>query len=80
MARLIVTCTICQQEEMREIRSVPGSLTETLNALEDDHAFLLEDGVFTTDVLKHYVDLKRSQEDEMRKRPAPIEFAMYYDA
>ena len=68
------------KEEMREIRSVPGSLTEALNALEDDHAFLLEDGVFTTDVLKHYVDLKRSQEDEVRKRPAPIEFAMYYDA
>ncbi len=68
------------KEEMREIRSVPGSLTEALNALEDDHAFLLENGVFTTDVLKHYVDLKRSQEDEVRKRPAPIEFAMYYDA
>ena len=68
------------KEEMREIRSVPGSLTEALNALEDDHAFLLEDGVFTTDVLKQYVDLKRSQEDEVRKRPAPIEFAMYYDA
>jgi glutamine synthetase len=68
------------KEEMREIRSVPGSLTEALNALEDDHAFLLEDGVFTTDVLKQYVDLKRSQEDEVRKRPAPIEFALYYDA
>jgi glutamine synthetase len=67
------------KEELREIRSVPGSLHEALNALEDDHAFLLEGGVFTTDVLEHYVELKRAQADEVRLRPVPIEFAMYYD-
>jgi len=67
------------QEEMREIRSVPGSLDEVLNALEDDHSFLLEGGVFTTDVLEHYVDFKRSQADEVRLRPTPIEFELYYD-
>jgi glutamine synthetase len=66
--------------EMREIRSVPGSLDETLNALEDDHAFLLEGGVFTTDILEKYVELKRAQADEVRLRPVPIEFALYYDA
>ncbi len=67
------------QEELHEIRSVPGSLDDALDALEDDHSFLLEGGVFTTDVLEHYVDLKRSQADEVRLRPSPIEFAMYYD-
>src|SRR6266852_7699420 len=66
--------------EMREIRSVPGSLDETLNALEDDHAFLLEGGVFTTDLLEKYVEFKRAQADEMRLRPVPIEFVLYYDA
>jgi len=66
--------------EMREIRSVPGSLYESLNALEDDHAFLLEDDVFTTDVLEHYVEFKRAQADEVGLRPVPIEFAFYYDA
>jgi glutamine synthetase len=66
-------------EELREIRSVPGSLEESLQALENDHAFLLEGGVFTTDVLESYVNLKRSQSDEVRLRPAPIEFAFYYD-
>jgi len=65
--------------EMREIRSVPGSLDEVLNALEDDHAFLLEGDVFTTDVLEHYIEFKRAQADEMRLRPVPIEFSLYYD-
>ena len=67
------------KEELREIRSVPGSLHEALTALEDDHAFLLEGDVFTLDLLEHYVDLKRAQADEVRLRPSPIEFALYYD-
>ena len=67
-------------EELREIRSVPGSLYESLEALEADHAFLLEGGVFTEDVLEKYIDFKREQADEVRLRPVPIEFAMYYDA
>jgi glutamine synthetase len=66
--------------ELREIRSVPGSLDAALDALEDDHAFLLEGGVFTTDVLEHFVELKRAQSDEVRMRPTPLEFALYYDA
>jgi glutamine synthetase len=65
--------------EIREIRSVPASLDEALEALEDDHAFLLEGEVFTTDVLEHFVELKRAQADEVRLRPVPIEFELYYD-
>src|SRR6266851_4663147 len=68
------------KEEQHEIRSVPGSLDEVLDVLEDDHSFLLEGGVFTTDLLEHYVELKRAQIDEVRLRPVPIEFALYYDA
>jgi len=67
------------KEELSEIQSVPGTLHEALDALEDDHAFLLEGDVFTTDVLEHYVDLKRAQSDEVRLRPTPIEFPLYYD-
>jgi glutamine synthetase len=67
------------EEESREIRSVPGSLPDALDALEADHSFLLEGDVFTTDLLEHYVELKRAQSDEVRLRPTPIEFALYYD-
>src|SRR5205085_544464 len=61
-------------------RLVPGSLDAALDALEDDHSLLLEGGVFTTDVLEHFVELKRAQSDEVRLRPTPLEFALYYDA
>ncbi|HTI15588.1 MAG TPA: type I glutamate--ammonia ligase [Dictyobacter sp.] len=67
-------------EELREISSVPGSLDEALNALENDHDFLLEGDVFTPDVLEKYIELKREQAAAVRLRPAPIEFSMYYDA
>ena len=67
------------KEELREIRSVPGSLHEALDELEDDHEFLLEGGVFTTDVLEHYVELKREQANQVSLRPTPIEFSLYYD-
>jgi glutamine synthetase len=65
--------------ELSEIRSVPSTLDAALDALEDDHTFLLEGGVFTTDLLEHYVEFKRSQSDEVRLRPVPIEFELYYD-
>ena len=68
------------KEELREIRSVPGSLGESLDALESDYSFLLEGNVFTTDMLEQYVELKRAQSDEVRLHPTPIEFALYYDA
>ena len=66
--------------EKQEIKAVPGSLEEALSALERDHAFLLEGGAFTTDLLEHYVELKREQAAEVRLRPSPLEFALYYDA
>ena len=67
-------------EELREIKSVPGSLDEALDALENDHTFLLEGGVFTSDLLEKYIEFRREQADQVRLRPVPIEFALYYDA
>jgi glutamine synthetase len=66
--------------ELREISSVPGSLDESLRALENDHAFLLEGNVFTADLLERYLAFKREQVDKVRLRPVPIEFSLYYDA
>src|SRR5207245_543699 len=45
-------------EEKAKIKSVPGSLAESLDALEKDHAFLLEGGVFTKDVIDTWIDYK----------------------
>jgi glutamine synthetase len=67
-------------EEKKEIRSVPGSLSEVLQALEEDHEFLLEGGVFTKDFIYNWIDLKRSTEvDPVNLRPHPYEFHLYLD-
>jgi glutamine synthetase len=66
--------------EAHEIRSVPGSLEDSLNALEADSAFLLEGGVFSEDLLQKYIEIKRAQAVEVRLRPTPLEFTLFYDA
>lgn len=62
------------------IASTPGSLEKAIQALEDDHAFLLRGGVFTKDLIRVWLDYKREREiDYIRLRPHPSEFALYYD-
>ena len=67
-------------EELAEIPQVPGSLDDALAALEADHEFLLEGGVFTQDVIDTWLAYKREHEvDAVRLRPHPWEFHLYYD-
>ncbi|WP_019630913.1 type I glutamate--ammonia ligase [Actinomadura atramentaria] len=67
-------------EEARAIPQVPGSLDAVLNALEADHDYLLEGGVFTPDLIETWISMKREFEiDPVRLRPHPHEFEMYYD-
>lgn len=68
-------------EEAAKVKTVPGSLEESLNALEEDHEFLLKGDVFTRDVIETWLDYKREHEvDAMRLRPHPYEFFLYLDA
>jgi glutamine synthetase len=67
-------------EELAELPKVPGSLDDALTALERDHEFLLEGEVFTQDFVDNYLAYKREKEvDEIRLRPHPYEFVLYYD-
>jgi glutamine synthetase len=66
--------------EAKAVRSTPGSLSQALDALESDHAFLLRGGVFTKDVIDTWLDYKRKKEiDAIALRPHPHEFHLYYD-
>ena len=68
-------------EEKAHIRSTPGSLAEALDALEQDHSFLLAGNVFTEDLIAAYLDYKRTKEVvPLALRPHPYEFFLYYDA
>lgn len=66
--------------EIGSIPALPGSLEEALKALEADHAFLLEGGVFTEDMIQAWINYKQANEvDAIRLRPHPYEFALYFD-
>ena len=67
-------------DERREVRNTPGSLSDVLNALEEDHDYLLKGGVFTEDTIQAWIQFKRQREvDPVALRPHPHEFHLYYD-
>ncbi len=67
-------------EEHAEIEQLPKSLEDALRALEDDHDYLTEGGVFDEDIIETWISYKREKEIEpLRQRPHPYEFALYYD-
>ncbi len=69
------------REELAAIKHVPGSLDESLDALEADQDFLTKGDVFTSDIIETWLDYKRSNElDEIKLAPHPLEFLLYYDA
>ena len=68
-------------EESASIQQVPGSLEESLNALKNDHEFLLRGDVFTKDLVDTWIEYKTNREvDALRLRPHPYEYALYLDA
>ena len=70
-----------EPSERKHVKNTPGSLQESLAALEADHAFLLEGGVFTQDLIDIWLAMKRAKDvDAVALRPHPYEFFLYYDA
>ncbi len=69
-----------EPEELKQVPSLPGSLDESLRALEDDHKFLLKGDVFSEEFIDLWIEFKRKNEiDPVRMRPHPYEFQLYYD-
>ena len=67
-------------KEARKLKTVPGSLEQAINALEKDHKFLLTGEVFTQDLIDTWINYKKTKEiDEVRLRPHPHEFYLYFD-
>ena len=66
--------------ELAEWPHTPGSLEEALGALGEDHAFLTKGNVFTDDLIEEWISYKTENEiEELRLRPHPHEFYLYYD-
>ena len=67
-------------EELAKISTVPSSLNGALQALDADHEYLTAGGVFSTDFIENWIALKYEEVQQLRQRPHPHEFTMYYDA
>uniref|UniRef100_UPI00345CE4CB glutamine synthetase family protein n=1 Tax=Galactobacter sp. TaxID=2676125 RepID=UPI00345CE4CB len=66
-------------EEAKDIQKAPGSLEEALEALREDHEFLLAGDVFTEDLIEAWIDYKYENEiTPLSARVNPLEFALYY--
>src|SRR5580765_5948706 len=67
-------------EELKDVPTLPGSLDESLKALETDHDFLLKGDVFSQQLIERWITYKREKEiTPLRMRPHPLEFSPYYD-
>ncbi len=67
------------EEEKAKLQGLPASLDEALNALEKDHAYLTESGVFPEELIKNFIKSKREECRELSKIPHPAEFDKYYN-
>jgi len=65
-------------EELAEIPTVCGSLREAMQALREDHEYLLAGDVFTKDQIDAYIALKEEENQSYEMTPHPVEYALYY--
>jgi glutamine synthetase len=67
-------------EELKDVPSMPGSLSDAIANLKKDHEFLLKGDVFTEHLIETWIEWKTGEIDALRLRPHPYEFHLYYDA
>jgi len=68
-------------EQRAEIRPLSASLKGALDALAEDHDFLLAGDVFSEDLIERWIAFKMDEEYyQVRNRPHPYEMELYFDA
>jgi glutamine synthetase len=67
------------EQEQRNLTSVPTTLEEALTALERDHGYLLEGGVFSQELIDSWIEEKMKEVIAVRNRPHPFEMNLYYN-
>lgn len=66
-------------KEKKKLKQLPTRLDDALDALEKDHAFLCEGGVFPEELLKNFIKTKRAELAKFNAIPHPAEFDAYYN-
>ena len=66
-------------KEKKKLKQLPSRLEDALAALEKDHAFLTEGGVFPEELLKNFIKTKRAELAQFNAIPHPAEFDKYFN-
>ena len=66
------------QEKKDQLVSIPTSLEEALQALRDDHDYLLAGDVFNEELIESWITEKMKEVVAVRNRPHPFEMNLYY--
>jgi glutamine synthetase len=66
-------------EEQKNIRQLPRTLDDALNAFENDYEFLTAGNVFPKPLIETWISKRRKEAARYNQLPHPIEYAMYYD-
>ena len=67
------------EEHKKEVKALPRSLMDALDALEEDHDYLTAGGVFPEELIKIWIEKKREDAQLVNSIPHPAEFSLYYD-
>jgi len=67
------------EEEKAKLKHLPTSLEQALDALETDHAYLTEGGVFPEELIRNFIKTKRDECSQIAAIPHPAEFERYYN-
>jgi glutamine synthetase len=66
------------QKELSKLKHLPMTLLEAAEALQDDHAFLLQGNVFSKTLIDNHIKRIKADHFLVNKMPHPIEYEMYY--
>ncbi|MFC1879038.1 type I glutamate--ammonia ligase [Chloroflexota bacterium] len=68
------------EKQRATIQKLPASLKESMEALREDHQFLLAGDVFSDELIEQWIEYKMEAEYyQVRNRPHPYEVSLYFD-
>jgi glutamine synthetase len=67
------------EEQQTKLHAIPTNLEEALNALKEDHEYLLEGNVFNEELIQSWIIEKMKEVVAVRNRPHPFEMNLYYN-
>ena len=62
----------------RQKERLPSNMFEAIEALKKDHEFLLQNDIFSMDLIESWIEVKTKEFEEVHIRPHPHEFDLYF--